>query len=370
MRRRFLLGLVLAAVAGAALAVAAASTPRPLAIQGLLVHSFGYPTQTVRLVTLTGRELPVPPRVRRSPFGLSPDARLVAVVDAPPKLRGPGAVLLGPVRGGSLHAVFQADCGSPPCPLGADPSFAWSPDGQQLAVAGNPARGATILRLVDRRGTVIRSFVLPSQNSERHDRAYHHLVAWSPDGSHLLLRRDDDFGPVAAVALDLATGRLRTLAEFRPCDTPTLAWSPDSRYVALATAGTQDCDDRFAIVDAGSGRSLLQRTWPKGLGQGGTVWAPDSRSVFAAPRRVTSSNGKVASRIDRVSLGGRHSTIVRLRAGQLIPRIALSDRLVYQVSSYSGGSVVYLHRLSTHNPDRRLVVQKLVDSVVPLARLP
>ena len=339
-------------------------------VRGLLVRST-YPKALVSILTLDGKSLAVPARVREFPLGLSPDARLVAGVSAPPQLHGTGAVLLGPVHGGSMKTVLRGDCTSPPCPRGADPSYAWSPDAQRLAAAVNPARGPTLLKLLDRSGTVMRSVSLPRQSTERGDRAYHRLVSWSPNGRRLLLMRSNDYGPTAAVEVDVATGRSRTLAKFRPCDGPSLAWSPDSRLVALTSSGTQDCDDRFAIIDAASARPVLERSYPKGLGEGGTLWATDSRSVFAAAITLsaTKPNG-IRSRIDRVLLDGRRSNVIEPRAGWLIPRVALDTGLVYQTSPRTGYGALYLHRLSSVEHDRRISSQKGIDAVVPLTRAP
>ena len=97
--------------------------------QALLVIDSGYPTPTVTIISLAGKRLPVPARVRKSPFGLSPDARRVADTTA-------DGVRVGPVRRGSMMTVLRGDrC--PSCVYGTDPSFAWSPDSRRLAAAAN-----------------------------------------------------------------------------------------------------------------------------------------------------------------------------------------------------------------------------------------
>ena len=214
-----------------------------------------------------GKRMAVPARLREFPLGLSPDARLIA--GTTPRLGGPPAgVIFGQVRGGPMTEIIRGVCVATAtdersCPYGADPSFAWSPDSHRLAAAVNSGQGPTILRLFTRSGLRVRSFALPRQNPERPGRAYHRLISWSPDGSHLLLMRSDPYIDTAVVALDVHTGRLRTLDRMGdPHDSPTVAWSPNGRLIALTTGqdGSWGGGYAYAVIDVADGRTIIQCT--------------------------------------------------------------------------------------------------------------
>src|SRR5262249_49710046 len=154
------------------------------------------------------------------------------------------------------------------------------PDGVHLAVAANPRAGATMLKLADPGGRVLRSIALPAVDPWQGGHASHHVLAWSPDGSRLLLRRDDDWAATTVVAVALATGKVRDLQRLQgPGALQSATWSPDGRHVALSYEGFHDADSVFAIVDAATGRPVVRCASYRGC-LGGTVWAPDGRSVF------------------------------------------------------------------------------------------
>jgi hypothetical protein len=132
-------------------------------VRGLLMVE--WPSQAgdarVTIVSVAGKHLPVPARVRQFPLGLSPDARMVAGTDV-------DAVDVGPVRGGSTRTLLRGNCPPKPgpvCSYGIDPSFAWSRNSGQLAAAANPPTGATMLKIFDRNGKAIRSFKLPAEEA-------------------------------------------------------------------------------------------------------------------------------------------------------------------------------------------------------------
>lgn len=319
------------------------------AVQALLVREY---SGQVTVITLTGKRLPVPPRVRASPLGLSPDARLVAAVSD-------DAVRMGRVHGGSMKTVLRGNCDSPPCLYGSDPSYAWSPDSRRLAAAANPLRGATLLKIFNRDGRAIRSFALPAANPDQLGPAYHHLLAWSPDGSRLLLLRYNDFGPTAAVVLDVGTSRLRTLARLEFCHSPTLAWSPNGRFVALTASTVQDCEYIFSVIDAASARPIIH-SGGAALMPGGTVWAPDNRSVFG----VSTNN------IDRYYLTGRRTKVISPSPGGT-PHVALPSGLVYSQRAPKGTSILlYVQQFATGRRKLLLSSRSNIEAVQPLSRIP
>ena len=322
------------------------------------------PTPTVTIISLTGKRLPVPARVRKSPFGLSPDARMVAVVSGnePGATRqeyATGGVLVGAVRGGSMRSVLRGDCDSPPCPSGADPSYAWSPDSQRVAAAANTAHGPTLLKVFDRNGRVVRSFALPQTNpSLERGRVYYHLVSWSPDGSRLLLRQYTQYA-TAVVVVDINSGRVRTLERLLgPGGLTGLVWSPDGRYVALAFGGTQDSNDVFAVIDAASARPVIHRSVDKGSGPRDPVWAPDSRSLFLSV---------YPGGIDRLYLTGRRTKHVTSSG---VPEVALSTGLVYSTRSLNKPEVLHLYDFATGHRDALMSSRTGIEAVLPLSRIP
>ena len=190
------------------------------------------------------------------------------------------------------------------------------------------------------------------------------LIAWSPDGSRLLLRQTNDYGPTAAVVLDIETGRLRTLAPLHFCSDPSFSWSPDGRLVALTEQrACQDGPTTFSVIDAASAKAIVYCSdEPTGC-NGGTVWAQDSRSLFGT---VVS---KGASRIDRFYLTGRRTNVIRPSAGSLIPHVGFVNGVVYQAKPSHGRAVLCLHHFATGHHDT-LISSPATMTVLPLSQIP
>jgi hypothetical protein len=344
------LALVGLAAAGLLLATAVAGASR--SVEGLLIPRGYSPSGwQVTIVSLEGKRLPVPARVREAPYGLSPDARYVAEIL-------PDSVLVGRVRGGAMRTLLRNPCGRQ-CRFA--PSFAWSPDSRELAVAYT-VHGAPLLKVFDANARAVRSFALPRTNPEHGGRASYEVVAWSPDRSRLLLRRRDEYAPTAVVALTVKTGELRTLVRVDPCDGPRVAWSPNGRFVALMNYPTQVCGDRFAIIDVTNGRRIIDRSWAgRGYGRGGTLWAADSRSVF----------GTVSGAIARFYLTGRRSSVVTSSPGwSATPHVALATGLVYTATPPNGRPALYLYHFATRRRELLLAPSPFGWDVLPLQRLP
>ena len=333
-------------------------------VQAVLVSEYaGGLSQRVSIVSLAGKQLPVAPRLRTFRWGassLSPDARFVAEV-RPGTVHRRGIVLVGRVRGGSMQTVLEEPCPSA-CPY--DPTLAWSPDSRHLALAAGGGLGKpSVLRLVDVNGRLVKSFAVPSNDPDNGRKVAHRVISWSPDGSRLLLMRYGELGPSAAVVLEIATGRLHAVARFAGCDGPDLEWSPDGRLLALTSDATQDCLDRFELIDALRAKTLISREWDKGLGQGGTLWAPDSKSVFGTA--TTYRSGKYSHRIDRIYVTGRRVNVIEPAANEAIPRVALATGLIYDTTN-----ALYLRRFAAGKADRLTTLRSNLITVEPLRRLP
>ena len=286
---------------------------RTTAVRGLVFAEYfrgdawGYPGQVV-VMSLAGERLPVPARVRAFPEGMSPDGRLVAHASS-------AGLRLGALRAGAMKTILAA----------AYPSFAWAPDGKRLAVSTSPATPPTSLKLFDRSGRVLRSFKLPGgyvAGGLRHS-LYFRLISWS--GSQLLLQRGEDSGLTTSDAfavLDTTTGKLRTLVRYDPHDSATVSLSPNGRRLAVSISG--HWDGSYELIDVASGRRIIRCRTDAGSGCEqalGTVWAPDSQSLYV-------SNGRS---IIRANPSGHRVTVLAgpPRGPELRPIRAFPGHLVY-----------------------------------------
>jgi WD40 repeat protein len=382
MRRSLLVGVSVGAFASVALGVpGGVGSPRASAISAspaaLLVIESGSPPARVSIVTLAGKKLPVPPRVRASPGGLSPDERLVARVRDGSASSAVETLELASIRGGTAKTLLSATA----------ITFAWSPDSRRLAATATSPKGAPTLRLFDRAGRQLTSIALPADRypdgTVTHN---YYLIAWAPDGSRLLATQDaggSGYYPHAIVTFDLRTKQLRTLAENAPKDDPTtVAWSPDSRFVALAGGeGFSMRDYVFAVIDTERSKPVIYCTagfapqgtpvgtpsCPTKFGGSGAptalAWAPDSRSVFVRSFGV----------IERLDLTGGRSTVTRAGSGYLL--CAVGSKLLYGNALVSSAPVrpATLQLLDLRTKTRHAIFQSRtadIATVIPLARVP
>ena len=361
-----LLATIVGALAVGILSAAGVGTTRDQ-VTALMVIEWS----RVSIVTLEGRQLPVPQRVQESPLGLSPDAQLIVQANG-------DSIALGRVRGGPMKVLVTGRCDagtSTGCAFGVDPSFSWHPNGSRLAAAVNLQSGATQLEVVDRSGRQVRRYGLPAQNPERGGRAYHRIVSWSPDGQRLLLLRRDDYFTSAVVVLDVATGKLRTLTRINePHDEPTLSWSPNGRFVALTTEGRGN-DYAFAVFDAASARPVIAcKPGAKPCAAGGTVWAADGRSLFATAV-VIHRVQPLSTRIERVYLSGKRVQLRPAKPGWQVPWAGLSHVLLYEEEAETETGTVlrdalYSYDLATRRATVLWKPKTGIRAVVPLRELP
>ena len=371
------LGVALAvlAVAGGAASSATEGRAQGAAVRALLLadDAYSYPGRGVRITSLAGKQLQVPARVRSYPLGLSPDGHLVAGSPSGFEVASEAVkIVLGEVRGGPMNTILEAECKSsssadePVCDSGADPSLAWGPNGQRLAVAANAQRAPTLLKLFDRSGRVVRSFTLPRYDAEQGGRAYFEVDSWSPDGSRLLLLRSSPYVPTAYQALEIKTGKLRTLVDafmVHGGGSPAVRWSPNGSLVASISDDPYEGPE-FRIVDVASGRAIVQcesskacKKWQPLFAGLYPVWEPHSQGFFA----------RSGNSIIRIGLDGRRTNVISPVPTSTEPVVAFGNYLVYQTWKNDRGSLFLLNRNSGH---RSPLGRGTSGMVRPLTRIP
>lgn len=176
-------------------------------------------------------------------------------------------------------------------PIGEPLSFAWSPDGTEIALS-YPIRGVSriVLVRVDGSGSRVLDLHFPAADP----------IWRPPDGRELLVRRTDrGTGELYLVAPDGSSVRSlgvkgRGLLGGR-WDAGGAAWSPDGALVAYHTVDGEIGRERLRVHlvgAAGSGDRVLstsppinQEAWP--------VWSPDGRSIVVQ-RWTTNGDSRVA----------------------------------------------------------------------------
>lgn len=145
----------------------------------------------------------------------------------------------------------------------------WSPDGREIAFAGQNARrsGLTIYRMAANGRDLRRVTVLDTVNAN---------PAWSPDGRWLAYDSASSGNPdiyliELACAPDCAPQRLTThpLADVNP------AWSPDGRSLAFETSRHEHREIYRLDLDTGAERRLTDNRVP----DRGAAWSPDGKQI-------------------------------------------------------------------------------------------
>jgi Tol biopolymer transport system component len=143
----------------------------------------------------------------------SPDGSQVAFVDA-------SGLQVVPSKGGESLLLV-------PAMRSSLSGAAWSPDGRWIAFL-EYSRGRPTLKKIDiTTGSVSRVIGLPRWEIYR--------LAWSPDGSGLLLGTCMGKFSCDIVVVDVGTGRVTPLTDDHVSNWPT--WSPDGTRIAFVRAG-------------------------------------------------------------------------------------------------------------------------------------
>ena len=176
---------------------------------------------------------------------------------------------------------------------------AWSPDASQFAFVtfSEGDNEIAIANIADRR--VVRTIDLGDVSAV-------HDVAWSPDGSTLVVSGMKG-GITDLFLVDLANGRVDQITRDRFAElTPT--WSPDGRTIAFATdRGTEPDLERLDLptmgigfLDRASGDVRVERPFegwkhinPQYSPDGGSLYFISDRGGFSDIYRLDSSTGQV-----------------------------------------------------------------------------
>jgi dipeptidyl aminopeptidase/acylaminoacyl peptidase len=102
----------------------------------------------------------------------------------------------------------------------------WSPDGAQIAFAGNQRDEAHFDVYVQDVASAVRRCVYQGTNIVS-------VSGFRPDGTQLALLHDRGFGDMSLLVLDLASGNAREIAS--PCNYQSVRWASDGRTVLVLT---------------------------------------------------------------------------------------------------------------------------------------
>ena len=186
--------------------------------------------------------------VLHQPPQWSPDSRQLAVV-----LYQTGAY--HELRGRSLHLVDAAGGESQQLARSVVSGPSWSPNGQWLAYARATVEPGVALHTVrtdgtdDRRITDIPIWTVPQLPDVLHSEAWIDTVAWSPDGTRILVRSD----PGSGFVVTLATGEI---TELRLDGVRAAAWSPDGSRIGLIAGRYGEASPQMVATMAADGTEL------------------------------------------------------------------------------------------------------------------
>lgn len=172
--------------------------------------------------------------------------------------------------------------------------FAWSPDGTRVAYLANQDKSDVVELYVARAGgggsTKLNDALVLNGNVD-----YTVGLNWSPDGSRLLYRADQDTDEVYELYAVPATGGGATKVN-DPLVTGgdvdfDFAWSPDGSRVAYVA--DQDTDDvwELYVVSAAGGSAIEVSSAPESLGHVDRIaWSPDGSRIAYDARQDSNYN--------------------------------------------------------------------------------
>jgi Tol biopolymer transport system component len=167
--------------------------------------------------------------------------------------------------GGSPDTVFLVPAaGGAPTTLINDPIFdyfdeAWSPNGDEIAFVTSPVSGTFKTEIYKMN---IRTLGLTRLT---HDGGAS-TATWSPDGAHIAF-----FGSAGLSVMDPDGGNIRNLSASMQL-LPWIAWSPDSRRIAVQS-GNMD-ESEIYVIDIVTGD--VKRLTYNAVYDSNPVWRPDT----------------------------------------------------------------------------------------------
>jgi Tol biopolymer transport system component/predicted Ser/Thr protein kinase len=207
-----------------------------------------------------------------------------------------------------------------PLRLTTDPAIdnnpAWSPDGRQIAFVREQGDQASVY------------LVPPLGGAERKladfRLARHPSISWSPDGKWLAVAELEPQGANGIFLIPAERGERRRVTSNSVSVDHSPAFSPDGRFLAYAScSGLYSCD--VHLLELGADFSLKgqpRRLTHQGASILGVAWTPDGRSLVYAASRDAGVNPYLwrvpvsgAAKPERLELAGsqvRHPAIARV----------------------------------------------------------
>ena len=229
--------------------------------------------------------------------------------------------------------VFADDC----CPV-------WSPDGKKLAFVRTEGGGVTVYSQSASGGG-------PDKLYAFHSRHSHPEVAWSPDGSAIVISADSLAGGAELAAISLSTHARTSLSEPGGAEVDWgPSFSPDGTQLAFVREAMSGSPEEILIIPATGGRPR-QITSGNSRVLGPPAWTADGKWIIFGSTQGeetrlmrVSSNGGPAEPVDGIGSPSWHPALPRM-----------GKRLAYQRVLESSGIWQMLDPLSDGHSQRRVI---------------
>jgi Tol biopolymer transport system component len=164
--------------------------------------------------------------------------------------------------------------------------FAWAPDGSRLAYRAGDLAGAFIAELyttlpADSAGSVKVSGPMIATG----DVANYH---WSPDGTHLAYRADQETDGLFEIYVSAATGSAQNVKVSAGDTNIQFGWSSDSSLIAFRANG-----ELFVTLPSGASQIVKLNVPVSGNGVSGFFWSPDGSRIAYRAQPVGSTGGRL-----------------------------------------------------------------------------
>lgn len=249
--------------------------------------------------------------------------------------------------------------------LTSDPSFmdfgpVWAPDGQKIAFNRHTESECSIFT-VDSLGGVARKLITLGPNPGM---PMFPTLAWSPDGKFIAVPFAEAHHAykIFLVSTESFTKRpltsptLETGGDFNP------AFSPDGQSVAFFRMMSAASADIFTVpIGGGETRRLtFDNAFISGLD-----WTPDGREIVFASHRHPDNSGTAPSNLWRIPAGGGTPERIPIAGGynQWFPRIARNGNRLAYVESFPDDYNIYGLDVSgkSKNPPTKLIASTRLD---------